>query len=351
VKGGSSNPFIFKGTVTTATDATHFASTDLIGYGNDALKDWYIYVFYDTAGTDAAPQGEQQAISDYVSSTGTFTHTAFTADLAVGDEVFIMHPYEATGGDATEAKQDIIIADVGDASSSSLGSLYGIIGDPAVSILSIIDMLSRPSIDFIETWQDEVGIDATVWTVTDPATGAAWSRGASGAYLRATSAPNASETTRLVSDQRWVAAPDTYGTNTVLRRLVLEFELKLTTVANIMNATSFLGLTPGAGDNRGGNNIIGFALASDVLQSVTDNGGAETVNTTFGETLTNWNKLKIDISAGHVKFYVNEVEVADHTTNLPDAPMYINYYIVTEAGGAATIELGNTRAWTEDIAR
>lgn len=109
--GGSANPFVFKGTVTTATDATHFASTDLIGHGNDALKDWYIYVFYDTAGTDAAPQGEQQPITDYVSSTGTFTHTAFTADLAVGDEVFIMHPHEATGGDATEAKQDIIIAD------------------------------------------------------------------------------------------------------------------------------------------------------------------------------------------------------------------------------------------------
>lgn len=106
----TTNTLVFKGTVTTATDATHFASTDLIGHGNDALKDWYIYVFYDTAGTDAAPQGEQQPITDYVSSTGTFTHTAFTADLAVGDEVLIMHPYEATGGDATEAKQDTIIS-------------------------------------------------------------------------------------------------------------------------------------------------------------------------------------------------------------------------------------------------
>lgn len=220
-------------------------------------------------------------------------------------------------------------------------------------LVETFDILAarRPSIDFIETWQDEVGIDATVWTVTDPTTGAAWSRGASGAYLRATSAPNANETARLVSDQRWKAAPDTYGTNTIHRRLVLEFELKLTNVANIMNAVAFIGLTPGAGDNRASNNIIGFALAADVLQSVTDNGGTETVNTTFGETLTNWNKLKIDIYAGHVKFYVNEVEVADHTTNLPDAPMYVNYYIITEGGGAATIDVGVTRVWTEDIVR
>lgn len=216
-----------------------------------------------------------------------------------------------------------------------------------------LDMLAarRPLVDFIETWQDEAGIDATVWTVTDPATGAAWSRGASGAYLRATSAPNANETARLVSDQRWVAAPDTYGTNTVLRRLVLEFELKLTTVANIDNTLALFGLTSVTTHTRASNNIIGFALASDVLQSVTDNGGTETVNTTFGETLTNWNKLKIDIYAGHVKFHVNEVEVADHTTNLPDAPMYLNCFVDTEAGGAATTELGDIRVWTEDISR
>ena len=216
---------------------------------------------------------------------------------------------------------------------------------------SIIDMLNRPSIDFIETWQDEAGIDATVWTVTDPATGAAWSRGASGAYLRATSEPNADETARLVSDQRWVVAQSLYDTNRILRKFVLEFELKLTNVANIDNTLALFGLTSVTTHTRASNNIIGFALASDVLQSVTDNGGTETVNTTFGETLTNWNKLKIDIYAGHVKFHVNEVEVADHTTNLPDAPMYLNCFVDTEAGGAATTELGDIRVWTEDISR
>lgn len=110
VKGGSSNPAIFKGTVTTATSSTVFKSTELTGYGNDVFDGWNVYVFYDGGGTGAAPQGELQPISGYVSATGEFTHTAFTADLSIGDEVLIMHPYETAAGDATEAKQDTIIA-------------------------------------------------------------------------------------------------------------------------------------------------------------------------------------------------------------------------------------------------
>jgi len=108
----SSNPFVFKGTVTTATSSTVFAATELIGHGDDSFDGWSVYVFYDTAGTGAAPQGESQPISGYVSLTGVFTHTTFTADLAVGDEVLIMHP-DATGGDATGAKQDTIISNLG----------------------------------------------------------------------------------------------------------------------------------------------------------------------------------------------------------------------------------------------
>jgi len=213
----------------------------------------------------------------------------------------------------------------------------------------ILEMLTRPGISLYEGWQDEVGIDATVWTFTDPATGVAWARDSDGVFLRARSIPNANETCRLVSNQRWVAAPNVFGTNTILRKLVLEFELRLANVANIDNTLFFLGLTSGAPDDRQSQDIIGWALLADVLQSVTDLGGAETVNTGFGETLTNRNKLKIEAYAGHVKFYINEIEVADHAANLPDVPFYINFFVDTEAGGAATIELAIIRAWSEDI--
>lgn len=218
-------------------------------------------------------------------------------------------------------------------------------------ILNLVNISGRPGINLYEGWQDEAGIDNTIWTVTNPATGAAWSRGATGAYLRATSAPNANETCRLRSDQRWIAAPDVYGTNTVLRRLIIEFELRLTNVANIDNTLFFLGLTTGVADNRGSNNIIGWGLLADALRSITDDGGVETTDTGFGETLTNWNKLRIEISAGDVSFFLNETRVAQHTTNLPDFPFYLNFFIDTEGGGGATPEIGIIRVWTEDINR
>lgn len=221
--------------------------------------------------------------------------------------------------------------------------------DPPTS--QLIEMLTRPGLALYEGWQDEAGIDGTLWTWTNPATGAAWARGASGAYLRATSAPNANETCRLRSNQRWIAAPSIYGVNTVLRRFNLEFEFRLTNVANIDNTLSLFGLTPAVASDRTAANIIAFTLLADVLQTVTDSGGVETVNTGFGETLTNWNKLKIEIYPLRVVFSLNETIIAVHTTNLPNLPFYLNWFVDTEAGGAATIEPGVIRAWYEDIIR
>jgi len=220
--------------------------------------------------------------------------------------------------------------------------------DEHTALLSLVNMLARPSINLYEGWQDEAGIDNTVWTVADPATGVAWTRGPADGYLRAFSTPAANETCRLRSNQAWPFMPDTYGANTILRKSILEFELKLTNVANIDNTLAFFGLS-GVLSDRQSQDLIGWALLADALQSLTDDGGAETVNTGFGETLTNWNKLKIEACAGHVKFYLNEVLVADHTTNLPDDPLYVNFFVDTEAGGFAMIEVGIIRCWFEDI--
>jgi len=126
--------------------------------------------------------------------------------------------------------------------------------------------------------------------------------------------------------------------------------VKTCDVANIDNTISFLGLTTGTADDRTTNNIIGWGLNADVLQSVTDNAGVETTNTGFGETLTNWNKLAIDVYSGGVRFYINETLKATHIANLPDNPVYLNFYVDTEAGGAATIELGIIRAYIDDEA-
>jgi hypothetical protein len=144
IKGGSGNPLVFKATVTTYTDTTHFKASGLAGFGNDYFggpnNSWYVYALRDSGGAGALPQGEDETISDYVSSDGTFTHTAFTTPLAVGDEVLIVHAWakSAAGGDATAANQTLILADIGDASASTLLSLYGILGNPSASLATTI---------------------------------------------------------------------------------------------------------------------------------------------------------------------------------------------------------------------
>lgn len=209
--------------------------------------------------------------------------------------------------------------------------------------------INAPRMNFIETWQDEAGIDLTTWTVTDPVTGTAWVRGAVGGYLMAVVVPNASENGRLRSNQRWSIVPAAYGTNQIQRKFVLEFECYLQTVANIDNVNFFMGLTNGIANTRASNNIIGFGLVGDALQTITDNAGAETVNTGFGETMINLNKFKIEVSLNSVVFSLNEVVIATHVTNLPNSTMWLNFYYPTEAGGASILSLGIIRCWTEDV--
>lgn len=216
--------------------------------------------------------------------------------------------------------------------------------------LKVWTALNAPRVSFYEGWQDEAGIDLTTWTVTDPATGAAWVRGAVGAYLMAVAAPNANENARLRSNQRWIVTPTVYDEHQILRRLVLEFEMFLQLVANIDNANFILGLTNTIASTRVTNNLIGFGLVGGALQTITDDGGAETVNTGFGEDLTVLNKFKIDVSLDSVVFSLNETVIATHVTNLPNIPAWLNFYYPTNVGGPSIISLGIIRTWTEDVA-
>jgi hypothetical protein len=206
-----------------------------------------------------------------------------------------------------------------------------------------------PRASMLETWQDEAGIDPAMWTVTNPATGAAWDRGAVGELLMAHSSPALNENCRIRSNQRWVCSPTLYGTSRIMRRLTLEFEFHIVGLANLDNVNFFLGLTPGVGNTRATNNIIGLGLvgAGNALQTVSDAGSAETLNTGFGENLLLTNKARIQVSLNHAKFYLNETQIADHIVNLPDAPMYLNFYVPTGGGGGATIRLGHIIAFTE----
>ena len=82
----------FLGTVTTATSVTEFAATALTGFGNGYFVGYYVLPIWDAGAAGGAPQGEYKRISAYVTGTGTFTHTQFTAQLALTDKVLIVHP-------------------------------------------------------------------------------------------------------------------------------------------------------------------------------------------------------------------------------------------------------------------
>lgn len=91
------NQLAIHGIVETVPAPNQFTCEALSGLGNGKFtgatgNPWYVFVVRDVGGAGAAPQGELQPITAYVSATGLFTHTAFTIALAQGDEIVLLHP-------------------------------------------------------------------------------------------------------------------------------------------------------------------------------------------------------------------------------------------------------------------
>jgi hypothetical protein len=434
----------YYGIVTAVPGANQFTIAAHIGAGvgryAGATAPFRAFVLRDAAGLSAAPQGEMQTITVFDSATGTYTTAAFTAAVAVNDEIIVLHPRLAeifdiltnlgpmtavatlddlsdvlttsamakirlilnrmspdafsavvqgvarTELDTMLAQLATYIAAAGAAYNSTvnpggaartnleqvledfadmLAGATGIVTFPAgaapangVSLAEVarytaeaVNMLTEAPIPSIaEVWQSELGMPEAYFEWTHPATGTPWTVQTSGIYREIYVAPALSENARLNGKRLWLIAPDTYGSNMVYRKVFVEYVIRLTSLANFDNTGTIIGLTPIKTDTRASNNVIGFVLLADVLQALTDLAGAETV-TACPTVLTNVNKLKIEIYSGHVKFYVNEVQVADHITNLPDLPMYRNIYILNEAGGATGFELMENRIWAETIVR
>jgi len=210
-----------------------------------------------------------------------------------------------------------------------------------------------PSQSLIEDWSDPaVGISGARWTVTDPATGVAWARTVSGAFIYATAVPNLNETARLRSNQQWRAHVAAIQTRIIPKKFIFEFELLLGNVVNMDNALTILGgLTQGVAATRATTDIVAFGLIGDALQTITDLAGAETVTTGFGETLAQHNLFRIEVTDTEVLFGLNGDYIARHIANLPDGPFYLQFFTDTEAGGAATHAVGWTRAWYETITK
>jgi len=112
VPGIPSYGLFFEAVVDDYTDVNNFACSALTGFGNDYFANhFWVWVKRDAGGAGAAPQGQRRLITDYNSITGFFTHDAFTAALAVGDTVCIVHETLAMG-DLMEGTYDLAVGEL-----------------------------------------------------------------------------------------------------------------------------------------------------------------------------------------------------------------------------------------------
>lgn len=94
----------FLGVVTGIAGAPNFQCSGLIGFGDDYFEGYWAYVVWDAGGAGAAPQGEQLECTGYTSATGDFTVAAFSAPLAVGDKVLLLHPNQVEAAVDTQIR-------------------------------------------------------------------------------------------------------------------------------------------------------------------------------------------------------------------------------------------------------
>jgi len=338
--GGHATGLVYSGTCESGTDLTAVCAS-LSGFGNDVFNTkYFIQIIYNAAGgAGASPEPKVRLITDYDSGSGTFTFDTVTDAVAVGDKILILH-------------ESLVAVGRNDADNAFDSSL--VVADPNGSVLERLESLKNVSVniplvpEFSDFWETET-IEADVWTETDPATGTLAVDATEAGRMKVGMSPNADEVGRLVTDVRFRVAPGQVGTNSIIRKLVMQFEGKFTNVANMDNTLCLFGLSAAAGANRSTVNIVGFTLTGDALYATTDAAGTENDAACAGVTLTNWNKFRIEAYAGNIVFIVNEVVKQTFTANLPNFMMYMNFFIDTEGGvGATTFDLGPVRAWYED---
>lgn len=205
------------------------------------------------------------------------------------------------------------------------------------------DIASLPYL--METWQDPIGIDPNVWTTALGAGGTVTRSVATEPYQDILLAGvAAADTARLYTVWEWMLAPDTYGLDTIVKKLVMEWEAQVDNVADADNATFFMGLGALAATTRASNDIAGVILVADAYNFVTDDGGAETVTVLpSAPAVGTRHKFKIVAYAGTIELWVDEVLEVTHTTaaaeNLPDVNAHGQFYLAQEGGGGGTAVL------------
>ena len=202
----------------------------------------------------------------------------------------------------------------------------------------------------VETWQDVLGIDPTVWTTVLTAGGTVARSVAEEPYQKVIlDCVATADAARLHTVQEWQLAPDTWGADTFNKLLIMEWEARLVDVDDIDEDEFLMGLTAIPLAIRTSNDIAVFILdpAADALHALTDTGGAETSTATSlaAAALVNWHKYAIVAYSNVIEFWVDEVMEVRHTStpapdeDLPDINAHGNFLITTDGVGVGAAEL------------
>ncbi len=81
----------FECTVSEVVNTTSFKASDLPAKGDNYFKDYFACVVQDAGLLGAAPQGEKQQLSAFISTTRLCTHPSFSTGLGVGDKILLQH--------------------------------------------------------------------------------------------------------------------------------------------------------------------------------------------------------------------------------------------------------------------
>lgn len=204
-----------------------------------------------------------------------------------------------------------------------------------------------------EGWQDPVFPDPGLWVTAVAATGAVNRDLTEAPHQKIVlTGPANADTARLYSLYRWTCGPTIWGSNLAYKRFIFAWEAKFDVVASIDNTHFLMGLAPTIAATRATNEQISFILTADALNTLTDDGGAETVTVVApAPVLTNWHFYAIEVYAGGVVFYVDGVAV-QHTTNLPDIAFYLTWYLPQEAAAnGGELHVGALGAYYEFVVR
>ena len=201
-----------------------------------------------------------------------------------------------------------------------------------------------------EFFEDET-ISVAVWDGTTTNTGAITFAVENGyKYVNLSTGATDVSTAVLNTAQRFEFRPNSFNlTQGVITRIVLEWDMRLTNVANMLNTSVLFGFGNSKTSIRTSNNIAGFILDGDVLKSITDNGGTEELtDVSAGIAVTEWNKYRITALPGNtVQFYINDALVATHNdaASLPNDAMYIIFHNANDSAADADVDVAHIRQW------